>query len=338
LSRLNVRTPRDATALALHRGTLMVGTSTQGTALVSTELRSSTVWLRRRELVGAAKAMSVACLSKLDCYLATGDDFLWHYDGDGFYRADKVEQSRALAIASLAGKLTLLRSSPGEPSVIEFWQRGELEFERIDGLHLATTGPALVRFVRTAPDGKLWVGLWRETDAGLVGGDVWIVDMEAGVAARLEVLSEPVADVAFSAGGGQTAWLATEAGVARYTSASISGVAEVFAEESRSARAVAVSGERVYVATGRGVSLFDGTTWQMPRRLRGSINDVAVGKAGELWIATSRGLGVYNGKRLRRLDVRWGLLENQILDVEPDRFGRMWLRGPQSIGVLTRPE
>jgi len=69
--------------------------------------------------------------------------------------------------------------------------------------------------------------------------------------------------------------------------------------------------------------------------LRFAVNDLVLDTLGRLWMATERGLAIFDGKRVRRLDVRRGMVENQILDVTLDEFGRVWTRGPHSLAVVT---
>jgi ligand-binding sensor domain-containing protein len=83
------------------------------------------------------------------------------------------------------------------------------------------------------------------------------------------------------------------------------------------------------------VGTYDGESWSYPHALRADIHDLALGKDGRLWVATNRGVGIYDGARVRRLDRRRGLVEDRIEDVEADRFGRMWLRSDQALVLIT---
>jgi hypothetical protein len=98
----------------------------------------------------------------------------------------------------------------------------------------------------------------------------------------------------------------------------------------------ATSGGLVFVGSSAGVGAFDGETWSYPRNLAFSIADLAVTPDGKLWMATQRGIAVYDGKKVRRLDVRRGLIDNVLLDLAIDHLGRVWARGQGSI-VLVMP-
>ena len=91
----------------------------------------------------------------------------------------------------------------------------------------------------------------------------------------------------------------------------------------------------VFVASGQGVGTFDGDTWHYPPSLRWPVNDIEIARDSRLWMATDRGVAVYDGARVRRLDVRRGLLENQIEDVAIDHFGRVWVRGSRGLTIVT---
>ena len=52
-------------------------------------------------------------------------------------------------------------------------------------------------------------------------------------------------------------------------------------------------------------------------------------------MATDRGIALYDGKKVKRLDVRRGLLENEILDVAIDEFDRVWARGAESLTLIS---
>ena len=62
---------------------------------------------------------------------------------------------------------------------------------------------------------------------------------------------------------------------------------------------------------------------------------IAIGRDGRLWLATARGIAVYDGRRVRRVDVRRGLLENEIAEVVVDEYGRLWARGARSLAVVS---
>ena len=101
-------------------------------------------------------------------------------------------------------------------------------------------------------------------------------------------------------------------------------------------RGVAVSsGGIVFAATRSGVATYNGEEWAFPKVLRRRVNDVEVDPDGRLWMATDRGVTMFDGARVHRLDVRRGLLENQIDQIAIDHFGRVWARSSKGFTLIT---
>ena len=128
---------------------------------------------------------------------------------------------------------------------------------------------------------------------------------------------------------GDTAWFATNEGVARLGDGQVKVWTEADGLRSELARAVTIAPEGgVIVATGAGAGVWDGKTWEFPPALRFEINDVVATHNGQVWMATERGIAAWDGKKVRRVDTRRGLAENEVLDVAVDQFDRVWARGP----------
>ena len=75
--------------------------------------------------------------------------------------------------------------------------------------------------------------------------------------------------------------------------------------------------------------------WSIPASLRRSVNAVTVAPDGRLWMATSRGVAAFDGARVRRLDRRRGLLEDDVTDIQIDRLGRVWALSRQGVSIIT---
>lgn len=107
--------------------------------------------------------------------------------------------------------------------------------------------------------------------------------------------------------------------------------------QSELARAVTIGGNgNVIVATGAGAAIWNGEVWAFPPALRFELNDVVATKNGQVWMATERGIAAWDGAKVRRVDTRRGLAENQILDVAVDQFDRVWARGPGSLTLISQ--
>jgi hypothetical protein len=53
-------------------------------------------------------------------------------------------------------------------------------------------------------------------------------------------------------------------------------------------------------------------------------------------MATERGIAAWDGKKVRRVDTRRGLAENEVLNVALDQFDRVWARGPSSLTLVSQ--
>ena len=110
------------------------------------------------------------------------------------------------------------------------------------------------------------------------------------------------------------------------------------------ARAITITQDGiVIVGTGAGAAVWDGKAWSFPPALQFEINDLVATHNGQVWMATERGIAAWDGKKVRRVDTRRGLAENEVLDVAADQYDRVWARGPgslharQPIGSATAP-
>ncbi len=136
---------------------------------------------------------------------------------------------------------------------------------------------------------------------------------------------------------GDTAWFATNEGIARLVGGQVTLWTEADGLRSELARAVTIEpGGNVVVATGAGAGVWDGKAWDFPAALRFEINDVVATRTGQVWMATERGIAAWDGKKVRRVDTRRGLAENEVLDVVADNFDRVWARGPNSLTLISQ--
>ena len=136
---------------------------------------------------------------------------------------------------------------------------------------------------------------------------------------------------------GDTAWFATNEGIARLAGDKVTVWTEADGLRSELARAVTIEPDgAVVVATGAGAGVWDGKAWDFPAALRFEINDVVATRTGQVWMATERGIAAWDGKKVRRVDTRRGLAENEVLDVATDTYDRVWARGPSSLTLISQ--
>jgi hypothetical protein len=345
---LEVGVPHGATALGAVDDDLLIGTRAIGTARVPRAAERPR-WLRRGELVGGQARLSVACARPADCLVAAGGR-LWRFDGAGFAPVDSG-YGVVLAVVRAREQTYVLYRAGAEGRIrVAHVDRAGKDFAPLDAVRIETPGTASdLAFARFSPRGQLWVGLrYRDEEGELRPYGVAEIDLGLALvayhhashnAAELEkgVLPIPidVTDIAFL--GDEEVWLASSEGATRIKGRTLSVHSESRGDLlSDFLRGVAItSGVIVFVASRLGVGMFDGARWESPAALRREDNALAVGPDGRLWMATPRGLAVFDGARLRRLDARRGLLEDAILDVVVDRFGRVWALGKTGLNLVT---
>jgi hypothetical protein len=210
----------------------------------------------------------------------------------------------------------------------------------------AGTAPE-VSFARFASSGSLWVGLRYRDGQETHAYGIAIIDTAAGKVAyhrttdpgpdrKLKMLPIPIGVVDGDVRG-DTAWFATNEGVARLTNGKVDVWSEADGLRSEVARAVAIAADGgVVVATGVGAARWDGKAWAFPPALGFEINDVVATRNGQVWMATERGIAAWDGHKVRRVDTRRGLAENLIIDVAADQFDRVWARGPGSLTLISQ--
>jgi ligand-binding sensor domain-containing protein len=345
LSSMPTLLPPGAVSLAVSGELLLVGTRDIGVArYLQSEARPSS-WLRRRRMFVDATTLSVACAAQDNCWVATGSRSAWHWTGDRFAAGGPddvvlaVVRDRTGVIFALhrAARATAIQLSRVDLAGV---------WTRIPKIALATPGQdPEISFVRFASSGALWVGLryrdgvevraWGVAVVEIGSGKVQYHHTSANADERKKMMPIPVGVVDADVRG-DAAWFATNEGVARLTLGTVKIWNESNGLRSELARAIAVSrSSAVFVATGAGVGRFDGVAWQFPVQLRFEVNDLAVTAGGQLWMATGRGIAAYDGTKVRRVDLRRGLVENQIVDIAIDRYDRIWGRGPGSLTLIS---
>ena len=345
LDRLETRPPAGATVMTADGDTVLVGTRELGVARIGLDVSQPRAWLRRGEMLDAAGTLAVHCLGPDDCWIATGAPRAWRWRGDGFEPAGPPEGVVLAVTRDSSGTLYGLHRTG---------DRSGIEIARIDGetwvpldVELKTPGTQPeVSFARFAPDGLLWVGLRYHDGDDVQPWGVALVDVGLGAVAYHHasgdrrdrargILPVPVGvlDVGFL---GDQVWMASHEGAVRMQGEDVKVWNEGSQLESELLNAVAVSpGGLVFVASPDGVGTYDGERWTFPPALRGDVRVLALGEDGRLWLATDKGVAISDGGNVKRIDVRRGLIENEVLDVTLDELGRVWARGPRSLTLIT---
>jgi ligand-binding sensor domain-containing protein len=231
-----------------------------------------------------------------------------------------------------------------------------MRLSRIDGttwtpiakVSLTTPGDVPeVSFARFGAPGSLWVGLRYRDGKERRAYGVAIVEPSTGKVTyhrtelavpdrKSKMLPIPIGVVDADVRG-DTAWFATNEGIARLAGGQVKVWTEADGLRSELARAVTIAPDgSVMIASGQGAEVWDGKTWSFPAALQFEINDLVATRNGQVWMATERGIAAWDGKKVRRVDTRRGLAENQVLDVAADQFDRVWARGPGSLTLISQ--
>ena len=353
--------PPGATAMGAVDDQLLIGTRDLGTARYRAGDPHPQDWLRRKQMFEDATALTVACAKPADCWIATGAHQAWHWTGERLTAAGPDEVIAAVA-RDPSGALYAVHHVAGERV---------LHMSKIDGptwtpvakVELTTPGDAPeISFARFTAPGTLWLGLRYKDGAEHRSFGIAIVDVAGGKVAYHRAGAEAQAGATTAAGAGagsaaavaakmlpipvgvvdavvrgDTAWLATDEGVARVVGNQVKIWTEADGLRSELARAIAIAPDgSVIVATGAGAMIYDGKAWAFPPALQFEINDLVTTKNGQVWMATERGIAAWDGKKVRRVDTRRGLAENLVLDLAADQFDRVWARGPGSLTLISQ--
>jgi hypothetical protein len=339
--------PPSPTTLGATRDELLVGTRDLGTARYAPGDAHPRDWLRRKQMFEDANTLSVACRTQNDCWIATGARQAWHWGGERL-AAGGPDQIVLAVARDPGGVIYALHRAPNEKEIHLSRVEPTGAWTRVAKVALTTPGDVPeVSFTRFAPTSALWIGLrYRDGNERRAYG-VAIVEPatgkvtyhrteQAAQAAKSKMLPIPVGVVDGELRG-DTAWFATNEGVARLQNDSVKVWSEADGLRSELARAITITQDGiVFVGTGAGAAVWDGKAWSFPPALQFEINDLVATHNGQVWMATERGIAAWDGKKVRRVDTRRGLAENSVLDVAADQFDRVWARGPGSLTLISQ--
>ncbi|HEY4180757.1 MAG TPA: hypothetical protein VGM90_28125 [Kofleriaceae bacterium] len=343
--------PPGATSLGAIDDQLLIGTRELGTArfVMSGDNRARPKdWLRRKQMFQDASTLSVACAGTEDCWIATGARQGWHWTGDRFVAGGPDDVVLAVIRDPENGAIYAIHRGTNETVLhLSRIERGGA-WSPLGNVSITTPGKAPeVSFARFSPSGALWVGLRYRDGIETRPYGLAVVDVSAqkvtyhrtgGGPSQGEAKMLPI-PIGLVDGDvrGDTAWFATNEGVARLRDSQVTMWTEADGLQSEVARAVTIAANgSVVVATGAGAAVWDGKAWSFPAALRFDLNDVVATRNGQVWMATERGIAAWDGQKVRRVDMRRGLAENQILDIAVDQYERVWARGPGSLTLISQ--
>ncbi len=336
---IDVEVPPGAVTLASVDDQLLIGTRELGTARYREGDARPRDWLRRRQMFMDATTLSVACTTESDCWLATGTHQAWHWNGERFTPQGPDDVTLAIVRDPEGGIYALHR--PDDSTSIRLSRIDELgQWNALEEVAIETGGERPdISFARFASTGRLWVGLRDREEGEWHGFGVAVVDVESGRVryhrsgdpqSRLQVPAN-VVDAAITE---DIAWFATDTGIARVIDGKLESTGEL--DGVQAVRALTAVEGGVMVATSSGAMRWNGKLWEQPPALAFSVDDIVATRSGQVWMATDRGIAVWDGKRVRRVDTRRGLAEDRMLDVAVDQFDRVWARGAGSLALITQ--
>ncbi|HEY0254195.1 MAG TPA: hypothetical protein VGC41_21850 [Kofleriaceae bacterium] len=336
--------PPSPTMLGSAKDELLVGTRDLGTARYARGDSHPRDWLRRKQMFEDANALTVACHTPNDCWVATGARQAWHWNGERL-SAGGPDQIVLAVSRDPSGAIFALHRTASDK---------EIHMSRIDPtawtpiakVALETPGDVPeISFARFQSATSLWVGLRYRDGAERRAYGVAIVEPATGkvtyhrteqTVQKSKMLPIPIGVVDADLRG-DVAWFATSEGVARLQNNTVKVWTEADGLRSELARAVTIAQDgTVFVGTGAGAAVWNGKVWTFPPALQFEINDLVATHNGQVWMATERGIAAWDGKKVRRVDTRRGLTENSVLDVAADQFDRVWARGPGSLTLISQ--
>ena len=350
---VDVRLPDGITSVSADADSLYVGTRFLGVMRIQ---KGKQTPLRLFDLTAGAERLSVACINNNDCYVATGGTQSWRFDGQTFEvtNVDPEKGSHVLAVVRdpMGAVIALHRgASSRSVRISRVGNKGDWSPVGLTPLEVPTGVPDL-SFASFSPKGQLWVGLRyvdKEQDARAYGAaEVYVDDSrvvyhrqrptgtQPGVSQGVNVPSDVTA-IAWK--GSTEAWLASGAGAVRLQD---NKTVKVFTEndglESELVHDVieGLNGQ-IWIATSRGIGVWDGNRWGFPKEPPYNVKASALARDpdGRIWIGTDRGvIEVVAEKRTHQIGTRSGLLDDKILNMGVDVRGRVWALTEKGISVI----
>ncbi len=302
------------------------------------------------DLTAGAERITVACTrsDKDECYLATGGAHAWRYDGQSFSVApiDPEPGSRVLAVLRdpTGAVLAIHRGAKDSLLRISRVEDGRWTPIGMSGVAVPMGAPDL-NFASFAPSGNLWIGL-RYTDAdkepvdfgaaelSLSNGQVRYHRLDPGLPADAQL---PNNVVALTWKRDDEAWFATRSGAVRVAA----GKTTVFTEnEGLDSEIIhdieSGTGDEVWVATRRGTGRFDGKRWHFQKLGAFYLPTSAIARdsVGHVFLGTDKGLYCLGPCSDDVLDQKRGLLDDTVQDLAVDERRRVWVLTKKGVSIV----
>lgn len=348
---VNIRLPDGVTAVTSDAEALYVGTRFLGVTRLE---KANAAHFRLFDLTAGAERISVACVSNDECYVATGGTRAWRFDGQSFEvtEVDPEKGSHVLAVVrDLNGRVIALHRGNGkEVRISRVGSQGKWTPVGVTSLEVPR-GVADISFAAFSPRGRLWVGLrYTDSDQDIRDFGAAEVNVDDGkvvyhrqkpkgaASSASEGVSIPSDVTAIAWRGPDEVWLASRSGAVRLLDDKVKVYTENDGLESELIHDV-VEGlaGKIWIATSKGIGQFDGAHWDFPKA--GYLNLKAKALArdpdGRIWIGSDRGLmEVVDENKRHFIGTRTGLLDDHVLNIGVDIRGRIWTLTEKGISVI----
>jgi hypothetical protein len=339
---VDVRLPDGVTTVAADNDALYVGTRFLGVSRIAKGKQSS---LRLYDLTAAAERITVACVNNNDCYVATGGTTAWRFDGQTFEvtDVDPEKGSHVLAVVrDPRGQVIALHrgAASKEVRISSVGNQGKWVPVGVTALEVPSGVPDL-SFASFSPRGQLWVGLRyvdKDQDARAFGAaEVFVDDSRviyhrqrpAGATKNVaQGVNVPIDVTAIAWKSPNEAWLASRSGAVRLLdNKSVKTFTENDGLESELVHDVVEGlGGNIWIATGRGIGQWDGTRWSFPKQIPFNAKASALTRDPDnrIWIGSDKGVyEVVSASEHHLISSRSGLLDDKVLNMGVDVRGRI---------------
>ena len=339
--------PEGVTAVASGDRGALVGTRFRGIVRIENGLLRG---FQTNDLTASAERITVACTRAEgdECYLATGGARAWRFDGQAFSVAnvDPEPGSRVLAIVRdpRGSVLAIHRGAKDSALRVSRVEDGRWTPIAMSGVAVPMGAPDL-NFATFAPGGNLWVGLryidsdnepvdFGAAELNLATGEVRYHRLDPGLPEAQQLQNNVVA-VAWK--GEDEAWFATRSGAVRLLDGKMTVYTENEGLDSEIIHDIeAAAGGEVWVATRRGTGRFDGRRWRFEKlgAFYLPANALAHDDVGHVFLGTERGLHCFGPCTDEAIDQRRGLLEDAVRDLAVDERRRVWALSKRGISIV----
>jgi hypothetical protein len=339
--------PEGVTAIASGDRGVLVGTRFRGMVRIENGLLRA---FPTEDITAGAERITVACTRSAtdECYLATGGERAWHYDGQSFTVAaiDPEPDARVLAIVRDPKGSVLAIHRGAHDSLLRISRVADGKWTPIAMQNVAVpVGAPDLNFASFAPNGNLWIGL-RYIDAEREPIDYGAAEINLNDGKVLyhrldpalpEAQQLPNNVVAMAWKGEDEAWFATRSGAVRLLAGKLTTYTENEGLEDEIIHDIeAASGNEVWVATRRGTGRYDGVRWRFPKlgAFYLPANALARDDVGHMFVGTDKGLYCVGECTDEAIDQQHGLLDDVVRDLSVDERRRAWVLTKRGVSIV----